>query len=470
MIIPIFTSAYSFRSILNLEKESDPKAADSIFQICDENAIDKVFIVEDNMSSFMHANKNCGSKTICYGVRFWACENLPEIDAQDSSNWHRVILFALNSQGCSDLIKVYSKSATDFSVKEKPVLNLSWLRNNWSDNLLMAIPFYDSFLHLNSMKMSKLNPDLKFANPVFFLEDNDLFFDSIIGNAVFNYVDSNGGHIQKTKSIYYKEKKDFFAWQTYKCIQNGGTLRVPNLEGCASDLFCIESWKESREEKYANYSAPKPFSVSVSNGGKYKGVCFDFETEDLNLCHTKPWQLGMVLFDESSILEEIDAKLFWEDFCISKEAAFHTKFDFWKWKKEAKDPRLVMERANKIFESCDFIVGHNLLGFDVHVYRSTCRRLGIKALPIEEKIIDTLPCIKGIKLNISPNPSIPILNWQVAMSRYVSAETRKRGFATLSAMATHFGIDFDPEKLHDGLYDSALNVNCFRRVASKLGI
>ena len=53
-----------------------------------------------------------------------------------------------------------------------------------------------------------------------------------------NYQTVNG------QSIYYKRKKDFKAYLTFKAINKRTTLGKPNLEHMASDEFCFESWKE----------------------------------------------------------------------------------------------------------------------------------------------------------------------------------------------------------------------------------
>jgi len=57
--------------------------------------------------------------------------------------------------------------------------------------------------------------------------------------------------IQKAKSIYYKNKEDFDAWQTYKCLCNRSfgkerSLSNPNLEHCGSNTFCWEAFKNER--------------------------------------------------------------------------------------------------------------------------------------------------------------------------------------------------------------------------------
>ena len=101
------------------------------------------------------------------------------------------------------------------------------------------------------MTFSKCAPVFNFTKPTFFLENNNLPFDSIIENNVKKFCKEKGFETEKTKTIYYKNRKDFEAFQTYKCICSRGgwsgrsaSLQKPNLDHCGSKEFCIESWKE----------------------------------------------------------------------------------------------------------------------------------------------------------------------------------------------------------------------------------
>ena len=44
-----------------------------------------------------------------------------------------------------------------------------------------------------------------------------------------------------SKSIYYKLKKDFLAYMTFKCINNRTTLEKPNMDHLSSNEFCWEA-------------------------------------------------------------------------------------------------------------------------------------------------------------------------------------------------------------------------------------
>ena len=131
---------------------------------------------------------------------------------------------------------------------------MSCLKKLWDEkSLKLAIPFYDSFIFNNIMSFSNCAPVISFTKPVFFLEDNSLPFDQLIRDSVLEFANKKGFETQEAKTIYYKSRSDFSAFQTYKCICNRGgwggrsiSLQKPNLDHCGSKEFSFESWKEKQ--------------------------------------------------------------------------------------------------------------------------------------------------------------------------------------------------------------------------------
>ena len=118
-------------------------------------------------------------------------------------------------------------------------------------HLKLYIPFYDSFLHSNLTSYRKpCIPTFRNLKPSFFIEDNCLPFDSLILDAVEEYCKVNSFPMVSAKSIYYKKREDFEAYQVYKCLCNRAyagkkiSLNTPNLDHCASPEFCFESYAE----------------------------------------------------------------------------------------------------------------------------------------------------------------------------------------------------------------------------------
>lgn len=247
-MIPLFKSHFSIgKSILKLNSGKDNGSPDGVFDVAQENNLKKIVLVEDSLTGFLEAaktSKDLGIQLI-FGLRIACCDLHKDEDAKDC---HKIIVFAKDDEGCKLLNKVYSKAFMD----SRNSIELKELKNLWNDkHLKLAIPFYDSFIFNNLMSFSNCAPVFNFTSPTFFIEDNDLPFDGIIANAVEKFCKNNEFKTQMAKSIYYKNREDFEAYQTYKCICSRGgwsgksiSLQKPNLDHCGSKEFCIESWKE----------------------------------------------------------------------------------------------------------------------------------------------------------------------------------------------------------------------------------
>tara|TARA_R110001592_G_scaffold32260_3_gene113130 strand:+ start:5267 stop:6028 length:762 start_codon:yes stop_codon:yes gene_type:complete len=251
-MLALFKSHFSIgKSILTLDDPITHKegGSDSVFSIAKENNLKEVILVEDTLSGFLQAKKvseNIGVKLI-FGLRISMRNDAkvnPKEESGDSS--HKVIIFANDSKGCRILNTIYSEAfGENFGSVDTNMLSKHWSE----DHLSLAIPFYDSFIFKNSMKFSNCAPDFPFTKPVYFSEDNGLPFDILINHRVSKFAEKSGSKVEKVKSIYYKNKKDVSALQTYKCICGRSfgnkTLSKPNLDHFGSDQFCFESWKEN---------------------------------------------------------------------------------------------------------------------------------------------------------------------------------------------------------------------------------
>jgi len=245
-MIALFKSHYSIgKSILTLEhpdkvKDGGPK---SIFSIASK--LDQIVLVEDSLIGFLQAQKVAESlgKQLIFGVRF-SCSHE---DNASNECIHKIIILAKNDNGCKLLNKIYSNTFCEGD----GVLNLKTLKQLWNKNdLELSIPFYDSFIFMNTMFFCSCIPDFSFCSPNFFIENNHLPFDQRIREKVISYCEGFNYNYTECKSIYYELREDFDAYQTYKCIcakKNGKqrTLSVPNFDHLASNEFCFESYLDN---------------------------------------------------------------------------------------------------------------------------------------------------------------------------------------------------------------------------------
>jgi hypothetical protein len=113
------------------------------------------------------------------------------------------------------------------------------------------VPFYDSFIHVNNFLFANCVPDFSFTKPTMFIERNDLAFDYLLESKVKEFASNNTLDTMLTKTIYYNQRKDAKAFQTYKIICNRSigkdrNMQKPELNHFCSDEFCFESWKENQ--------------------------------------------------------------------------------------------------------------------------------------------------------------------------------------------------------------------------------
>ena len=246
-MVPLFKTHYSIgKSILTATDPASIKegGSDSVIQIAIENNLDKLVLVEDNFHGFLESKKRCDEHDIqlVFGLRLSVCNSHED----DKKKNHKVIIFAKNDHGCKKLYKIHSQAFCDYEQR----LTFKDLKEHWTNNLLLAIPFYDSFLHRNNFSFAEFIPDFSFVKPLFFLENNELPFDHLLRGVVEGYCARHNYNTEESKTIYYKNKKDFAAYQTFKIICNRSfsgrksDLTRPNLDHCGSQEFCMESFLE----------------------------------------------------------------------------------------------------------------------------------------------------------------------------------------------------------------------------------
>lgn len=260
MVIPLFKSHYSFRSILTLEAQGDTAklatenkrnpalAADSILDIAKEEKLEELYLVEDSMSAFLEAYLNCKKAKIQlnFGLRLTVTKNMYVKDDDSRKTDSKIVIFARNQDGYKRLIRISTKAATDGFYYE-PRIDYESLAREWDDKeLIYCIPFYDSFIYYNTLTFRSIVPIFP-GTPRFLIEDNNLVFDESILLAIDKF-DPEGQYDRiPAKSIFYKDRADFKAYMTYRCIRNRSTLSKPQLDHFASDEFCVEAWKEQNE-------------------------------------------------------------------------------------------------------------------------------------------------------------------------------------------------------------------------------
>ena len=194
---------------------------------------------------------------------------------------------------------------------------------------------------------------------------------------------------------------------------------------------------------------------------KKKYVVFDYETCGLNLAslENKPWQLAFLVIKDNKVVEKNDYYLKWDHLPISADAKRITGFKKSVYNKRATDPLKALNHLEKYFYDEDFyIVGHNIIGFDVYIHNIHRKLCGKKSdYSYMNRTVDTNCLARAKKEGIELNDA-EFLAWQYKLQNY-----RKKGLKTsLKQLCKDFGIEFQEGQLHDALYDIFKNYEVFK--------
>jgi len=251
-VLPLFKSHFSLgRSILTLEKPTGKENTYpiSIFDLLTLNKLSTLVLVEDCISGLLQASKQADETKVklVFGLRLDVCENMAQKDEASLIRRAKYIIFARDTEGYKTLIKIWSIAAQQ-GFYYTPNIDFKTLRSLWNEHLNLAVPFYDSFLYLNSFCSHVHVPELDSFKPVIFLtENNGLPFDDMLEQRVKEYCLSNGYDILPAQSIFYKSPDDYLAYVAFRCLHNRGTsqkctLERPELDHMNSDEFNFDKW------------------------------------------------------------------------------------------------------------------------------------------------------------------------------------------------------------------------------------
>lgn len=250
-IIPIFYDTTSRKSILTFSKPSEVEehGPDSIVKLAKDAKLDHVYCIGDTFHSFMEAQKNCKSEGIShhFGLEVWICNDVN--DKSDESRWteHKIIIWALNSAGYEDLVKIYTTiRSTRDNFYYHFRYDLDKLKALWTDNLMITLPFFDSFIAANALKWgAKIVPNFPVA-PVFMREvDTGIITENQINLAIDRFQEVNHWDEMKVKTVYYAKAEDFKAYTVYRTIEKQSEFSNPDIEFFSSNKFSFENWKEN---------------------------------------------------------------------------------------------------------------------------------------------------------------------------------------------------------------------------------
>jgi DNA polymerase III epsilon subunit-like protein len=198
-------------------------------------------------------------------------------------------------------------------------------------------------------------------------------------------------------------------------------------------------------------------------------VLIDCETENLclNSFHNLPWQIAMIKTKGGEKVDEKDYYVKWDrEINISPEAARITKFSRKTYENKAVSYKEIFPTIKDWLDEADYIVGHNILGFDIYLIKSFYEKQGEDYSHLLNKVLDTYCIAKGIKSNLPFTNETDFLEYQYKMLNKVI-----KGIKTnLKALGKEYNIDHDYENLHNALVDLELNLKVWNKLKWQVDI
>lgn len=210
---------------------------------------------------------------------------------------------------------------------------------------------------------------------------------------------------------------------------------------------------------------------------KKKFLFLDFETFNVNLSSNfnLPWQAALIYLE---VKEDEDGKLFnyeisrhdlfpkWDtDLKISDEAKRITRFSERVYNSKCQPQEEIFAKVYDLVEDTDYLVGHNVLGFDIYLLRNWYKTHGKDYSQLPFKVIDTLAVARSIHLEYPyKKGECSFLDFQMKM-----LNTRKKGMRTsLGALGKNNNIQHNYNTLHDGMSDLELNIKVWDNLKFKI--
>lgn len=145
---------------------------------------------------------------------------------------------------------------------------------------------------------------------------------------------------------------------------------------------------------------------------------------------------------------------------VSREAARITRFDIKRYEEVAIPHDQVFPTIEDWLDNSDYVLGHNILGFDLYLIKDFYKEMGKDYKHLTRKIIDTMCIARAIKYGEPYKHGEDFLAWQ-----YKMLHTYKKGVRTsLVALGKEFDINHNYEKLHNAIVDLELNLKVWNKI------
>lgn len=200
--------------------------------------------------------------------------------------------------------------------------------------------------------------------------------------------------------------------------------------------------------------------------------CFiDFETYNLclSLIFNRPWQLAILNLVGDKTVSSHDIYFKWpqeDGIKISEEAAKINHYSQQTIDEKGISVEEAFIKMDENLQAADYIIAHNLLGFDIYLIRGLYEMFKKDWRFVLEKSIDTRAIMQGIKTNVQYDGKEKFINYQYKLSNCFVKGVK----TNLKVCAKENGIDFDESKLHNALYDLEVNAQLWNKIKFQINV
>lgn len=199
-----------------------------------------------------------------------------------------------------------------------------------------------------------------------------------------------------------------------------------------------------------------------------KYIDFDCETEGLNLKFSRPWELSYLIGQGNRILKKRQIYIDIPNLNLSKEIKRLCNFDQKKYDREKiPPPEAFSEFIKYLYDDQYIVVGQNIINYDINIVNVLAEMCG-KELDFSfvDRILDTRPLAVAHKEGLEKPRTGSLIEWQYKILNDRSLKAR----VGQASLLKFFGIEHDPKRLHDGLYDVEMNWEIFKQLRKVLSL
>lgn len=255
-MIPIFSTHYSGTvltlddpdELLNYQKKKGYEQklitgtdSVSVFSIARLHDLNEVFVADSSMSGFIkgHTVAQKEKKLFRFGLKLWVCQNLSDKSDESCQTESKVIVWVLNSDGLSDLIKINNASCRPENFYYHNRVDWPTLKRLLTPNLAVSVDYHDGFLSANNIQYRHCAPDLS-IDFTYLIGNTGLPYEPIIQKKIREFAPKD--KLIEFHPVYYYSNDYFKGYLTMRCSKNRSTMEKPDLSHFCSNQFSWEAY------------------------------------------------------------------------------------------------------------------------------------------------------------------------------------------------------------------------------------